>query len=60
MLHTDKLVEIFVKCDDFYQEFEQFLSARSIDPLKKTLCLKMWPKPFGNHDHRDFLSFQWV
>jgi hypothetical protein len=36
MKNIDKLVEIFVRCDDFYQEFHQFLTARSVeDPLKK-------------------------
>lgn len=36
MKDIDKLVEIFVKCDDFHKEFEKFLSARSVvDPLKK-------------------------
>lgn len=33
---TDKLVEIFVKCDDFYKEFEKFLMDKGLeDPLKK-------------------------
>ena len=34
-----KLVEIFVSCDDFYKEFEKFLSDKGLDddPLKKTL-----------------------
>jgi len=33
-----KLVEIFVRCDDFYKEFEKFLSAKGLnDPLKKTV-----------------------
>ncbi len=37
MNHIDKLVEIFVKCDDFYQEFEKFLHDKGINfPLKKT------------------------
>jgi len=36
MSHIDKLVEIFVKCDDFYQEFEKFLHDKGINyPLKK-------------------------
>lgn len=61
MIHIDKLVEIFVKCDDFYQEFDRFLSARSIsDPLKKTLLFKMWAVPLGDHDHCYFLPPQWV
>ena len=40
----DKLVEIFVKCDDFYKEFEKFLANKGlqeIDPLKKTLVSKL-------------------
>ena len=38
MIHTDKLVEIFVKCDDFYQDYEKYLSTHAIiDPIKKTL-----------------------
>jgi hypothetical protein len=38
MEHIDKLVEIFVKCDDFYQDFEKFLNGKGIDyPLKKTV-----------------------
>ena len=42
MKHIDKLVEIFVKCDDFYQEFEKFLNDKGIDyPLKKTALSKM-------------------
>jgi len=42
MEHTDKLVEIFVRCDDFYQEFEKFLHDKGIDyPLKKTLFSKL-------------------
>lgn len=41
MIHIDKLVEIFVRCDDFYQEFESFLNTRSVvDPLKKLSSLK--------------------
>lgn len=37
MNHTEKLVEIFVRCDDFYQEFEKFLSQKGVseDPIKK-------------------------
>jgi len=40
----DKLVEIFVKCDDFYKEFEKFLSTKGlgeVDPLKKNSPLKI-------------------
>jgi hypothetical protein len=41
MSHIDKLVEIFVKCDDFYQEFEKFLHDKGINyPLKKNSLLK--------------------
>jgi hypothetical protein len=37
-MRDDKLVEIFVRCDDFYKEFEKFLSSKGLnDPLKKTL-----------------------
>lgn len=32
-----KLVEIFVGCDDFYKEFEKFLTTKGLEcPLKKT------------------------
>jgi hypothetical protein len=42
MEHIDKLVEIFVRCDDFYQEFEKFLNNKGINyPLKKTLVSKL-------------------
>jgi hypothetical protein len=42
MEHIDKLVEIFVKCDDFYQEFEKFLNDKGIDsPLKKTVLSEL-------------------
>lgn len=42
MNYTDKLVEIFVRCDDFYQEFKKFLQHKGISfPLKKTLCSKL-------------------
>jgi hypothetical protein len=42
MNHIDKLVEIFVNCDDFYQEFEKFLHHKGISyPLKKTLFSKL-------------------
>jgi len=42
MNHIDKLVEIFVRCDDFYQEFEQFLNNKGIEnPLKKTRFSKL-------------------
>jgi hypothetical protein len=38
-MNEDKLVEIFVKCDDFYKEFEKFLSDKGLnDPIKKTHC----------------------
>jgi hypothetical protein len=38
-----KLVEIFVSCDDFYKEFEKFLSDKGLDedPLKKTVVHKL-------------------
>jgi len=37
MNHIEKLIEIFVNCDDFYKEYNKFLTLRSIeDPLKKT------------------------
>jgi hypothetical protein len=37
-----KLVEIFVRCDDFYKEFERFLLAKGLsDPLKKTRFQKL-------------------
>ena len=40
-MNDDKLVEIFVKCDDFYKEFEKFLSSKGLDdPLKKNSLLK--------------------
>jgi IS5 family transposase len=36
MNHTDKLVEIFVRCDDFYKHFEKFLQAKAIqEPMVK-------------------------
>ena len=36
-MNETKLVGIFVKCDDFYKEFEKFLSSVGLnDPLKKT------------------------
>jgi hypothetical protein len=42
MKHNDKLVEIFVKCDDFYREFEKFLNDKGINyPLKKTVLSKL-------------------
>jgi hypothetical protein len=38
-MNETKLVEIFVKCDDFYKEFEGFLSSVGLnDPIKKTRC----------------------
>lgn len=30
MNHTDKLVEIFVKCDDFYKQFEKFMHSKAV------------------------------
>lgn len=37
MKHMDKLVEIFVKCDDFYKDFEAYLNEQGLqDPIKKT------------------------
>jgi len=36
-MNETKLVEIFVKCDDFYKEFFKFLSSKGLnDPIKKT------------------------
>ena len=42
-MNEHKLVEIFVNCDDFYKEFEKFLSDKGLDddPLKKTLVSKL-------------------
>jgi hypothetical protein len=41
MKDINKLVEIFVKCDDFHRQYEKFLSARSvIDPLKKLASME--------------------
>jgi hypothetical protein len=42
-MNEHKLVEIFVKCDDFYKEYEKFLSAKGLDqdPLKKTVVCKL-------------------
>jgi hypothetical protein len=57
MEHIDKLVEIFVKCDDFYQEFEKFLNYKGITlPLKKTVLSKLPNVTERNYDHRNFLS----
>ena len=57
MNHTDKLVEIFVKCDDFYQEFEKFLNDKGINyPLKKTVRSKLPALTQRNHGHCNFLS----
>jgi hypothetical protein len=40
-MNETKLVEIFVKCDDFYKEFEEFLLTKGLtDPLKKNSLLK--------------------
>jgi hypothetical protein len=40
-MNETKLVEIFVKCDDFYKEFEEFLSSVGLnDPIKKNSLLK--------------------
>lgn len=41
MTHTDKLVEIFVRTDDFYKDFEKFLQQNRLqDPIKKTRFIK--------------------
>ena len=46
MSHIDKLVEIFVKCDDVYQEFEKFLHDKGINyPLKKLTSQNCQPSP---------------
>jgi hypothetical protein len=38
MKHIDKLVEIFVKCDDFYKDFGDFMDSKGLqNPIKKTL-----------------------
>lgn len=37
MKHIEKLVEIFVKCDDFHKDFESYLENQGLqDPIKKT------------------------
>jgi hypothetical protein len=37
-----KLIEIFVNGDDFYKEYEKFLSTKGLEcPLKKTRFQKM-------------------
>ena len=37
MKHSDKLVEIFVKCDDFYKDFGDFMDSKGLqNPIKKT------------------------
>jgi hypothetical protein len=41
MNYTDKLVEIFVQSDDFYKEFNKFLTTKGLqDPLKKNSLRK--------------------
>ena len=38
---TDKLVEIFIKCDDFCKEYEAYILKYGIvEPIKKTLFTK--------------------
>jgi len=52
-----KLVEIFVRCDDFYKEFEKFLSAKGLnDPLKKTRFWKLPDVSQWDNEHCYFLS----
>jgi hypothetical protein len=42
MNYTDKLIEIFDACDDFYKEFDQFLAGKGLqDPLKKNSLHKI-------------------
>jgi hypothetical protein len=61
MEHIDKLVEIFVKCDDFYQEFEKFLNYKGITlPLKKTVLSKLPTVTQRNHGYCDLLSSGWL
>ena len=56
-MNDSKLVEIFVKCDDFYKEFEKFLSDKGLgeDPLKKTLVWKLPDVCQWANDHSHFL-----
>jgi hypothetical protein len=43
MNYTDTLIEIFVACDDFYKEFDQFLAGKGLqDPLKKSEAKKLY------------------
>ena len=44
MKHIDKLVEIFVKCDDFYKDYEDFMDSKGLhNPIKKTRLNAMQP-----------------
>ena len=44
MKHIDKLVEIFVKCDDFYKDYEYFMDSKGLhNPIKKTRLNAMQP-----------------
>lgn len=60
-MHEDKLVEIFVRCDDFYKEFEKFVSSKGLEaPLKKTRLRKQRAMCKRSNGHRYFLSFSGV
>jgi len=56
-MNEHKLVEIFVNCDDFYKEFEKFLSDKGLDddPLKKTLVWKLPDVSKWGYDSSHFL-----
>ena len=61
-MNEHKLVEIFVSCDDFYKEFEKFLSDKGLDddPLKKTLVFKLPDVSKWGYDGSHFLSPIWL
>jgi len=41
MKNSDKLVEIFIRCDDFCKEYQQRIEKVGLmDPIKKTLFTK--------------------
>ena len=41
MKHSDKLVEIFVKCDDFYKDFGDFMDSKGLqNPIIKLTSMK--------------------